>query len=236
MSCPSPAGRTQRRAPIPRLPPVTTVMGCWGTSVLCCSGMAGDQRSSYAPPASRERAAPAVRCCDAESGGTRRKRAGGPRGRAQAGRRGLAEARCPADLAAAGVRFVRSDRYAPGDLAGLLAGGSDVVVDCIGYTAEHARMLLPFGPGIGSLVFISSKAVYVDDLGRHSNTDDPPDFGGAVTEEQPTMKPSDVDYNSREGYGANKVAAEHVLLDSGMLVSVLRPSRVHGVGSARPRE
>jgi nucleoside-diphosphate-sugar epimerase len=149
---------------------------------------------------------------------------------------GLAEARFPAELGEAGVRFVRSDRYAPADLAGLLDDGADVVVDCIGYTAEHARMLLPFGPGIGSLVFISSKAVYVDELGRHSNTDDPPDFRGPVTEEQPTMKPSDVDYNSREGYGANKVAAEHVLLDSGMLVSVLRPSRVHGVGSARPRE
>jgi hypothetical protein len=29
----------------------------------------------------------------------------------------------------------------------------------------------------------------------------------------------DVDYNSREGYGADKVAAEHVVLDSGMAVS-----------------
>jgi nucleoside-diphosphate-sugar epimerase len=57
-----------------------------------------------------------------------------------------------------------------------------------------------------------------------------------VTEEQPTMTPSNVDYNSRAGYGANKVAAENVLLDSGMAVSVLRPSRIHGVGGSRPRE
>jgi len=41
---------------------------------------------------------------------------------------------------------------------------------------------------------------------------------------------------SRERYGANKVAAENVLLDSGMAVSVLRPSRIHDIGGKRPRE
>jgi hypothetical protein len=45
------------------------------------------------------------------------------------------------------------------------------------------------------------------------------------------MAPSDIDCNSREGYGANKVAAENVLLDSGMAVSVLRPSRIHRTGN-----
>jgi nucleoside-diphosphate-sugar epimerase len=110
------------------------------------------------------------------------------------------------------------------------------VVDCVGYTAGHARMLLPFRQGIGSLVFISSKAVYVDDHGRHSNSDEPPEFAAPVTEKQPIMTPSDIDHNSREGYGANKAAAEGVLLDSGMAVSVLRPSRIHGTGGARPRE
>jgi nucleoside-diphosphate-sugar epimerase len=97
-------------------------------------------------------------------------------------------------------------------------------------------MLLPFRHGIGSLVFISSKAVYADDHGRHSNSDAPPDFAAPVTEEQPTLMASAADYNSREGYGPSKVAAERVLLDSGMAVSVLRPSRIHGVGGTRPRE
>ena len=144
--------------------------------------------------------------------------------------------RFPQELGEAGIRFARSDRYAPEDLRELLHRGADAVIDCVGYTAAHARMLLPFRQGIGSLVFISSKAVYVDGQGRHTNSDEPPDFGGPVTEEQPTMAPSDIDYNSREGYGANKVAAENVLLDSGMAVSVLRPSRVHGAGASRPRE
>lgn len=97
-------------------------------------------------------------------------------------------------------------------------------------------MLLEQSAGIGSVVFISSKAVYVDDCGRHSNSDEPPVFGGPVSENQTTIAPSDLNYRSREGYGANKVAAEQVLLDSGVAVSVLRPSRIHGVGAARPRE
>lgn len=149
---------------------------------------------------------------------------------------GRAEQRFPADLRDAGVRFARSDRHRAADLGQVLAAGADAVVDCVAYTAEHARMLLPYRSGIGSLVFISSKAVYVDDRGRHSNTDESPDFGGPVTEDQPTMAPSDTDYRSREGYGANKVAAERVLLDAGLPVSVLRPSRVHGAGAGRPRE
>ncbi len=144
--------------------------------------------------------------------------------------------RFPAELREAGVRFARSDRYVAEDLRELLSPGADAVVDCVGYTAAHARMLLPFLDGIGSLVFISSRAVYVDDRGRHANSDEPPDFGGPVTEDQPTLAPSDIDYNSREGYGPNKVAAEHVLLDSGMPVSVLRPARVHSAGTDRPRE
>lgn len=149
---------------------------------------------------------------------------------------GREERRFPQHLRDAGVRFVRSDRYNGADLGHVLDAGADAVVDCVGYTAEHARMLLPYRAGLGSLVFISSKAVYVDAQARHSNTDEPPDFGGPVTEDQPTMASSDVDYRSREGYGANKVAAERVLLDSGMPASVLRPSRVHGAGAGRPRE
>ncbi|MHB1817132.1 MAG: NAD-dependent epimerase/dehydratase family protein [Streptosporangiaceae bacterium] len=149
---------------------------------------------------------------------------------------GRAASRFPAELREAAVRFARSDRYSAADLRELLHPGADVVVDCVGYTAAHARMLLPFRQAIGSLVFISSKAVYADGRGRHSNSDEPPDFGGPVTEEQPTLAPSDIDYNSREGYGPNKVAAENVLLEAGLPVSVLRPSRVHGPGPGRPRE
>lgn len=57
-----------------------------------------------------------------------------------------------------------------------------------------------------------------------------------MTEQQATMAPGSTDPDSRAGYGANKVAAEHVLLDSGLPVTVLRPSKVHGEGARNPRE
>jgi len=85
-------------------------------------------------------------------------------------------------------------------------------------------------------VFVSSKAVYVDEQGRHANSLDKPVFGGAVTEVQPTVTPGDGDPTSRDGYAAAKVAAEQVLLDHGAPVTILRPSKVYGPHIGRPRE
>lgn len=146
---------------------------------------------------------------------------------------GRAEARFPSDLREAGVRFPPSDRYVANDLRNVLHEGAGVVVDCVAYTADQARMLLPFRDDIGSLVFISTKAVYVDEQGRHSNSLMPPAFSRPITQSQATLMPSDIDYNSPEGYGANKVAAEQVVLESGMAVSVLRPRRRSGSGLCR---
>lgn len=145
--------------------------------------------------------------------------------------------RMPEEVAAAGGRFVAADRNEPGQLAAVVGGGADLLVDCLCFTAAQARGLLPLLEDVGSMVMISSKAVYVDALGNHVNSAVPPAFDGPVGESQPTMAPrEDVDYRSGEGYGANKVAAERVLLDSGHPVTVLRPSRVHGVGSRKPDE
>jgi nucleoside-diphosphate-sugar epimerase len=83
---------------------------------------------------------------------------------------------------------------------------------------------------------ISSKAVYVDGAGRHSNSPIAPRFEGPIHETQATMAPGAGDYETPEGYGANKVAAEHILLDSGLPITVLRPSKIHGAGAVRPRE
>jgi nucleoside-diphosphate-sugar epimerase len=144
--------------------------------------------------------------------------------------------RMPSGLAAGGARFTAADRRDPAQLRAAFGDGADLLVDCVCYTAADARLLLPLVRASGSTVMISSKAVYVDDQGRHSNSDASPEFAGPIRESQPTMAPSDIDYNSRAGYGANKVAAEQVLLDSGAPVTVLRPSKVHGVGGTRPRE
>jgi len=83
---------------------------------------------------------------------------------------------------------------------------------------------------------LSSKAVYVDSAGNHVNSDVSPRFDTAVTESNPTMEPGAGEYDSPEGYGANKVAAERALLDSGHPVTVIRASKVHGEGASRSRE
>jgi nucleoside-diphosphate-sugar epimerase len=140
------------------------------------------------------------------------------------------------ELATAGMHFFPADRNDPVALAAAAGGGVDLLVDCTCFTAEHARLLLPLARHANSTVMISSKAVYIDDAGRHSNSTDAPRFAGPVTEQQATMAPGTMDYQSRDGYGANKVAAEQVLLDSGLPVSVLRPSKIHGEGSRFPRE
>jgi len=141
-----------------------------------------------------------------------------------------------AELAVAGARFVAAERSDPQQLATAIGAGVDLLVDCICFTAEQAEQLVPLAAAASSTVMISSKAVYADAAGNHSNSSEPPCFNGPILETQSTMTPSDIDYNSPEGYGANKVAAEQVLLDSGHPVTVLRPSKVHGIGADRLRE
>lgn len=145
-------------------------------------------------------------------------------------------AHVPLGLEAAGARFLRADRDDPATLPGVVGGGADLLVDCVCYTAAHAAGLLPLLASVTSTVMISSKAVYVDDVGRHSNSDDPPVFQRPVSENNPTLRPNNAGSDSREGYGPNKVAAEEVLLDSGRLVTVIRPSKIHGAWSRQPRE
>lgn len=148
---------------------------------------------------------------------------------------GRDRSRVPDDVTAAGGRFAAADRADARRLAAALGGGADLLVDCLCYTAAQARDLLPLLGDVGAAVMISSRAVYVDAAGNHVNTADAPDFGGPIRESQPTMAPrEDIDHRSGEGYGANKVAAEQVLLDSGYPVTVVRPSKVHGEGSTKP--
>jgi nucleoside-diphosphate-sugar epimerase len=150
---------------------------------------------------------------------------------------GRNRANLPDDVAAAGGRFVAANRDDANALAAALGTGADLLVDCLCFTATHARGLLPLLADVGSAVMISTKAVYVDAAGNHVNSPAPPEFDGPVHESQPTMAPrEDIEYRSADGYGANKVAAERVLLDSGHPVTVLRPSRVHGDGTSKPDE
>lgn len=144
--------------------------------------------------------------------------------------------RVPDGLADLGALFVKGDRHDPKSLAAILSPGADLVVDCACYTAAHASELLPYLTDVTSTVMISSKAVYVDEEGRHSNSDESPCFAGPIGEGQPTLRPNGADYDSKEGYGPNKVAAEEVFLAAEHPVTILRPSKVHGAWSRQPRE
>ncbi|MQA82181.1 MAG: NAD-dependent epimerase/dehydratase family protein [Streptosporangiales bacterium] len=145
-------------------------------------------------------------------------------------------ARLPADLAASGAEFVAADRDDATALAAAFGGGADLLVDCVCFTRAQAETLVPLARNATSTVMLSSKAVYVDAAGRHANSDNPPHYDGPIPETQPTQAPGDMDFRSREGYGPNKVAAEQILLDSGLPVTVLRASKVHGEGARPPRE
>jgi len=142
----------------------------------------------------------------------------------------------PPELAEAGVRFHTAERADATRLQAVLGDGADLLVDCICFTPADARLLLPLAEHATSTALISSKSVYVDAAGNHPQSDTQPDYGGPIRESQPTMAPGDMDYRTREGYGANKVAAEHIALDSGLPISILRPGRVHGVGAKPARE
>ncbi len=142
----------------------------------------------------------------------------------------------PATVAAAGGRFVRALRDEQAELRAAFGTGADLLVDCICFTAAQARLLVPLAREAGSTALISSKAVYVDAAGNHSNSNTPPRYDGPIRETQPTLPPGEMPYDSREGYGPNKVAAEQVLLESGAPVSVLRASKIHGPGASPARE
>jgi nucleoside-diphosphate-sugar epimerase len=150
---------------------------------------------------------------------------------------GREQGHVPMELADAGARFVLAERSDADQLQSALGKGADLLVDCLCYTASSATMLLPLLGDATSTVMVSSKAVYVDELGNHSNSTTEPHFAAPIKETQPTLAPrSDLDFDTAEGYGPNKVAAEQVLLDSGRPVTVLRPSKVHGAYARQARE
>ncbi len=142
----------------------------------------------------------------------------------------------PDEVADRGGTFIAADHEDPLALASALGAGADLLVDCICFTASHATALLELAHHATSTVMISSKAVYADDSGNHTNSTTAPRFTGPIVETQATVEARDTDYRTRDGYPACKVAAERVLLDSGLPVTVIRPSKIHGVGAVPPRE
>lgn len=143
----------------------------------------------------------------------------------------------PVELSAAGVRF---HDLARDDLAGigrLIGSGADLLVDVVAFRAADVRALLPMLRDVAGAVIISGRAVYVDSAGRNINGASAPMFVVPISESTPTLAPAadDVDPFTREGYGPSKAAVEQVALDSGLPITVIRPSKVHGRRARQPR-
>ncbi|MGH3095354.1 MAG: NAD-dependent epimerase/dehydratase family protein [Streptosporangiales bacterium] len=144
----------------------------------------------------------------------------------------------PRELEVAGVRFHQIERSETSAIGRLVAEGADLLVDLLAYRSADVRALLPVMASVACAVLISSRAVYVDTNGRHLNGEEPPWFPGPVSEDTPTLSPvgDDGAYPfTREGYAPSKVAVERVALDSGLPVTVIRPSKVHGRWARNPR-
>ncbi|MFI8221420.1 NAD-dependent epimerase/dehydratase family protein [Streptomyces sp. NPDC085932] len=134
-----------------------------------------------------------------------------------------------------GVKEIIIDRHDPQGVAKAVGGGADVVVDVVGYSREDAEYLLAASSDIGSIIAISTAAVYVDSQGRQFNgsvkPEEFPDFPDLISEDQPTVSAGG------EGYAEGKVAYEQNLLDhSRCPISVLRLGAVSGPYSDHARE
>lgn len=128
------------------------------------------------------------------------------------------------------------DRHDDAAVGRIVGNGTDFLVDALCYTSADARQLIPLLRNVTSVVMLLSNAVYVDENGRHINSEQTPQFPSPIREDQPTVAPGNSDFNSPEGYGANKVAAERTLLDSNLAVTVIWASKVHGGGAPAPLE
>lgn len=150
---------------------------------------------------------------------------------------GRAPESMPSELTALGVRFHSIERSDVSAIGRLVGDGVGLLVDLLAYRAADVRALLPVMGSVANSVLISTRAVYVDSDGRHINGDDPPQFPVPLNENMPTLPPAANDVNpfSRDGYAPSKVAAEQVALDSGLPITVIRPSKVHGRWARNPR-
>ncbi|MFS0691315.1 NAD-dependent epimerase/dehydratase family protein [Streptomyces nitrosporeus] len=134
------------------------------------------------------------------------------------------------------VRTVALDRDEDGALASVIGDGCDVLVDMVAFGGEHAAQLTGLAGRAGSVVVISSAAVYEDDRGRGFDTQEEPDgaprYPDPVPESQRTVAPGGSTYATR------KVLLERELLAAGdsLPVTLLRAGAVHGEYCRTPRE
>jgi nucleoside-diphosphate-sugar epimerase len=126
----------------------------------------------------------------------------------------------------AGVEHVQVDRGDDAALRAALGSGADVLVDFVAFEPKHAEQLLALRDVLGSVVVISSAAVYFPE--------DEADFAKLpvpIPERHETIAPGPA------GYSSKKAAIEQVLLGQDALpVTLLRAGAIHGPWSSWARE
>ena len=133
-----------------------------------------------------------------------------------------------------GTRHLTADRKDGDALRTAVGADAEVLVDVIPMDRADGEQLAALSADVGSIVAISSAAVYTDARGRAilAGPDDPaPALPIPITESQPTAVPGD------DGYASRKAAIEAVLRESASApVTILRPSAVFGAGDTASRE
>lgn len=126
--------------------------------------------------------------------------------------RGLREAGWEVTVGARTGGDVRLDREEGLDLP----GEYDALVDCVAFTPAHAEQLLALAGRVGTVVVVSSAAVYTDDLAAAR-------LPVPIPETHPTVEPGE------GSYAREKRALELALLEQDALpATVLRPCAIHG--------
>ncbi|MFD2346886.1 NAD-dependent epimerase/dehydratase family protein [Sinorhizobium terangae] len=115
-----------------------------------------------------------------------------------------------------------------------LAGGADLLLDCIAFDQRHADQLLELQDDVGRLAVISSASVYCDAQGRTLDEASQcgfPAFPVPIHENHRTVEPGPQTYSTR------KAAIERRILDgASATVTILRPCAIHGPYSKHARE
>jgi nucleoside-diphosphate-sugar epimerase len=126
----------------------------------------------------------------------------------------------------AGVEHVTVDRGAAGALEAAVGAGADVLVDFAAFEPEHAEQLLALRDRVGSLVVLSSAAVYFPE--------DEADFARLpvpIAERTETVSPGP------GGYATKKRAIELALLEQDAPpTTLIRAGAIHGPWSTWARE
>ena len=100
-----------------------------------------------------------------------------------------------------GVHVEQLDRANEGELEAALRDGADALVDIVAYRHADVEQLVDASGNVGTIIAISTGAVYVDADGRHLWTpygaDPVADVAVPISEDQHTVAPDDETYPRR---------------------------------------